>query len=120
MSFGTIASVKEIVSPVDSGEAVFQAQDAPANVRAGIVLDHGEMAGSFLQIGFHLLAVKIGVASLYNTIFHKKGGTSRDKRGCHRCTGILGITAAGGSAENIDTGGGDVRFWQGKPGKTLS
>lgn len=70
------------------------------------------MAGAFLQISLYLLSVQIGIPSMDDTILHEKRSAAGYERRGHGSAGIWSIPPAGGGADDIYTGSGDVRFGQ--------
>ena len=102
-----------------SGEGIFEAQDAPADLRIGVSAQSRQWSGSADEPGFYFLPVKKRIIALNDSVLHQKGGASGYKRSCHRGTGAGVIPAADGSACDIDTGGGQIRFGKRKGGKSL-
>ena len=102
-----------------SGEGIFEAQDAPADLRIGVSAQSRQWSGSADEPGFYFLPVKKRIIALNDSVLHQKGGASGYKRSCHRGTGAGVVPAADGSACDIDTGGGQIRFGKRKGGKSL-
>ena len=87
-----------------SGEGIFEAQDAPADLRIGVSAQSRQWSGSADEPGFYFLPVKKRIIALNDSVLHQKGGASGYKRSCHRGTGAGIVPAADGSTCDIDTG----------------
>ena len=70
-----------------SGEGIFEAQDAPADLRIGVSAQSRQWSGSADEPGFYFLPVKKRIIALNDSVLHQKGGASGYKRSCHRGTG---------------------------------